>query len=136
MFTYFMKYVGKGKTTTHDDMLLIPVSELESRIRDYIVYLRHDRKLSPATVSAYIAPIMHFYEMNGVIVNWRRLKKFKAKYYNVIEDRPYSREQIKQLVDAASLRGKCIILVMCSAGSTEASHVSHVSQVLIDSKQQ
>ena len=54
--------------------------------------------------------------MNGIVINLKRLKKFKAKHYTVVEDRPYSREQIKALVDAATLRDKCIILVMCSAG--------------------
>ena len=112
-FSYFMKFCQK---TTHQDMLLVPVAELESTIRDYIVHLRHHRRLSPSTVSSYMSPIIHFYEMNGVIINWRRLKKFRAKYYSVIEDRPYNRDQIKTLVDATSLRDKCIILVMCSAG--------------------
>jgi len=112
-FSYFMKFCQK---TTHQDMLLVPVAELESTIRDYIVHLRHHRRLSPSTVSSYMSPIIHFYEMNGVIINWRRLKKFRAKYYSVIEDRPYNRDQIKTLVDAASLRDKCIILIMCSAG--------------------
>ena len=49
-------------------MLSFPVTKLESTIRDYIVHLRHDRKLSPGTVSSYLAPIIHFYEMNGVVI--------------------------------------------------------------------
>jgi integrase len=54
--------------------------------------------------------------MNSVVVNWRRLNKFKAKHYNVTEDRSYTHEQIKVLVDSATLRDKCIILLMASAG--------------------
>ena len=54
--------------------------------------------------------------MNDATIKWKKLKKFKAKHYNIIEDRPYSREQIKTLVDAAPLRDKCIILLMSSAG--------------------
>jgi integrase len=54
--------------------------------------------------------------MNDVTVKWKKLKKFKAKHRSVVEDKPYSREQIKTLVDAAPLRDKCIILVMASAG--------------------
>jgi integrase len=64
----------------------------------------------------YLAAISHFYEMNDVMINWRKLKKFKSKHYSVVEDKPYTREQIKALVDAAPLRDKCIILLMCSAG--------------------
>jgi integrase len=112
-FSYFIQYCEKQN---HNDMLLIPVSQLESTIRDYIVHLRRNRKLVPATVSSYIAPIVHFYEMNNFTLRWKRLKKFKAAHYSVVEDKPYSLEQIKLLVDAAPLRDKCIILVMCSAG--------------------
>ena len=112
-FSYFIQYCEKQN---HNDMLLIPVGQLESTIRDYIVHLRRDRKLAPATVSSYVAPIVHFYEMNNFTLHWKRLKKFKAAHYNVVEDKPYSLEQIKLLVDAAPLRDKCIILIMCSAG--------------------
>jgi integrase len=112
-FSYFMKFC---QVQTYEDMLLIPITHIESKVRDYIVLLRHTRKLSPATVHNYITPIIHFYEMNGIVINWKRLKKFKAKVYNVIEDRPYNREQIKTLIETATLRDKCIILVMCSAG--------------------
>jgi integrase len=34
----------------------------------------------------------------------------------VVEDRPYSKEQIRQLLEFADLRLKCMILLMCSAG--------------------
>ena len=54
--------------------------------------------------------------MNDVTIKWKKLKKFKAKHRSIVEDKPYTREQIKTLVDAAPLRDKCIILVMCSAG--------------------
>lgn len=55
-FSHFMKYCGTA-IATHQDMLLISVSELESKIRDYIVHLRHDRRLSPGTVSSYLATV-------------------------------------------------------------------------------
>ena len=112
-FNYFMQFCNLAN---HQDMVLISESDLESRIRDYIIYLRHDKRLAPTTVSSYITPIAHFYEMNGFTLHWKRLKKFKAKHYSVIEDKPYSREQIKTLIDAAPLRDKCIILLMSSAG--------------------
>jgi integrase len=54
--------------------------------------------------------------MNGLILHWKRLKKFKAKHYSVVEDKPYTTDQIKLLVESANLRDKCIILTMCSAG--------------------
>jgi integrase len=112
-FCYFMTFC---KVTDYEEMKLFSSSILEGLIRDYVIHLRHERNLSPATVSSYLAPIAHFYEMNDTTIKWKKLKKFKAKHYNVIEDKPYSREQIKTLIDAAPLRDKCIILLMSSAG--------------------
>jgi integrase len=113
VFSYFMNYC---KVNSYEDMLAIGTNRIDGIIRDYIIHLRNERKLSPASVSMYLAAISHFYEMNDVMINWRKLKKFKSKHYSVVEDKPYTREQIKALVDAAPLRDKCIILLMCSAG--------------------
>ena len=112
-FPYFMHFCKK---TNYDDMLRFDKTTLEGLLRDYIVHLRHNKRLAPASVSLYIAAITHFYEMNDVTINWKKLKKFKAKNRSVVEDRPYSREQIKTLLDSCTLRDRAIILTMCSAG--------------------
>jgi integrase len=78
--------------------------------------MRQDRKLSPSTVSVRTAAISHFYEMNDIELKWKKLKRFKGKFRTIVEDRPYTRDQIKKLIDRASLRDKCIILLMASSG--------------------
>jgi uncharacterized membrane protein len=83
------------KKTSYDDMLRFDKITLKGLLRDYIVHLRHNKRLAFASMSLYIAAIAHFYEMNDVTINWKKLKKFKAKNRYVVEDRPYSREQIK-----------------------------------------
>lgn len=90
--------------------------KLEDKIRDYITFLKVDKKLSSNTINLYVAAIAHFYSMNNVILNWKRLSKFKGKKRLVVEDKPYTKEQIRQLLEFADLRVKCIILLMCSAG--------------------
>src|SRR6478672_1985111 len=81
-FSYFMTFC---KIADYEEMASLQVHVLEGLIRDYIVYLRQERRLSPATVSGYIAPIAHFYSMNDLEIRWKKLKKFKAKHYNVVE---------------------------------------------------
>ncbi len=110
-FSLFMEYC---KLQDYDNMLSLP--RLEDKIRDYIVYLKVDRKLSSNSVNLYVAAIAHFYQMNNVILNWKRLSKFKGKKRLKVEDKPYTKEQIQQLLDFADLRTKCIILLMSSAG--------------------
>jgi integrase len=110
---YFLDFTGAGD---YDSLLEIDQQQIETKIRDYIVYLRQTKRLAPATVSNYVSPIVHFFEMNNCILNWKRLKKFKAKHRPVVEDKAYTREQIKKLVEVAPLRDKAIILLMASSG--------------------
>jgi integrase len=95
---------------------MLSLSHLEDKIRDYITFLKVDRQLSSNSVNLYVAAIAHFYAMNNMVLNWRRLSKFKGKKRLRVEDKPYSKEQIQQLLDFADLRLKCIILLMSSAG--------------------
>ena len=113
VFPYFMKFC---KVEKYEDMLHIGSKKIEDLVRDYIIHLREDRKLSSSSVALYISAITHFYEMNDITLHWKKLKKFKGRLKSVVEDQPYTREQIKTLIDAAPLRDKCIILVMASAG--------------------
>jgi integrase len=112
-FPQFMRFC---KVDTYDQLLHIDLKRLEGLIRDYIIHMREDRKLAPASIANYCAAISHFFEMNDVTINWKKLKKFKSRLRRVIEDVPYTRGQIKILVDNATLRDRCVILLMSSAG--------------------
>jgi hypothetical protein len=53
--------------------------------------------------------------MNDIDLKWKKIKSFKGEFYNVVEDRPYAREEIKTLVDRSDLRNKAIILLWLPA---------------------
>ena len=79
---YFMRFCKK---TGYDDMLRFDKIPLEGLLRDYIVHLRHNKRLASASVSLYIAAVAHFYEMNDVTINWKKLKKLNAKNRSVLK---------------------------------------------------
>ena len=110
---YFMKFL---KVETYEQLLNYEHAKLEGIVRDFIIYLKQDKKASPATISLRLAALTHFYEMNDISLRWKKLKKFKSKFRNVVEDQPYTRDQIKKLVGAAPLRDKAMILLMASSG--------------------
>jgi integrase len=112
----FSKFMGFCGLDNYDKMLLVEPKKLEGLIRDYITHLKIDKKYSYNTVSLYVASISHFYQMNDFVLNWKRLGKFKGKKRLVVEDKPYTKEQIRHMLDFADLRTKCIILLMASAG--------------------
>jgi integrase len=113
IFRYFMTYCN---VDNYEDMLEIEPKRLEGLIRDYIIHLKENKR-SSSTINSYIAAITHFYEMNDIVLRWKKLNKFKGKHRSVADDRPYTRSQIKTLLEyAGALRDKCIILLMASAG--------------------
>lgn len=113
MFLYFMKFCKKE---TFEEMIAIDTHKLEGIVRDYIIHLKQDKKRSQGTISAYVSAIRHFYDMNDTELHWKKIAKFKGRQRSVVEDKPYTRQQIKTLLDGAMLRDRCMILLMCSAG--------------------
>jgi integrase len=101
---------------TYEDLLRYDSTKLTGLIRDFIIHMKEDKKSSPATISVRVAAITHFYEMNDVTLHWSRLNKFKGRFRNVVEDQPYTKDQIKKLVKAAPLRDQCIITLMACSG--------------------
>ena len=47
---------------------------------------------------------------------WKKIRSFEPQREKVVEDRPYNHSEIKSLIERASLRNKCIILLMTSSG--------------------
>jgi integrase len=111
--SYFMKFI---KIQNYDDIIKIDAATLESYIRDFIIYLREEIGLAPASIHLYIAALAHFCDMNDVTIRWKKLKKFKPKSRRLQDDKPYTREQIQRLLSKAGPRERAIILLMSSAG--------------------
>ena len=101
-----------------DGILNFVTNQLQQKIINYVIDMRDNRELSPNTIRSHISAIQSFLIINDFgEVNWTKVKKFVGEFYKVVDDRPYTRDEIKQLVDAAhSLRDKAIILLLSSSG--------------------
>jgi integrase len=108
----FMEFVG---IEDYDELLTIDQPRIETIIRDFIFHCK-TRKLSFNSISAHVCAVVQFYSINNIVLNTKRISKWKGKKRLVTEDKPYTREQIQRLLGFADLRMKCIILLMASAG--------------------
>jgi integrase len=72
--------------------------------------------LSYSTKHLYLSILKHFYEMNDVVLNWKKIGKYLGDDDRIVTDRAYSREEIQTLLSNADLRGKVILLLLGSAG--------------------
>jgi integrase len=90
---------------------------IESKIIDYIEYLKK-RKLECSTIQAYCASVFHFFEINDINLNTRKIKRFfpQDESENISKDRPYSVNEIEQILAKCDIRSRVAILIMASTG--------------------
>jgi Phage integrase, N-terminal SAM-like domain len=75
-YAYLLKRYMKYLKYDSIDKLLVQQPQpkaVESLITHYIVWLRQEQKLSAITVNQYIAAIMHFYAMNDIVLNRKKI---------------------------------------------------------------
>jgi site-specific recombinase XerD len=113
----FLRYVDVpdcGKLLTGE----YTAKQIQSKIIEYVIDMKDNRGLSPNSIRNRISAIQHFFEINDYEgINWKKVKKFKGEFYTMVDDRPYTREEISTLIDNAhSLRNKAIILLFGSSG--------------------
>jgi integrase len=93
---------------------------IESFIIDYIKHLRDVEKLKRMSIEVHLAAIMHFFDMNDFpisIASRKKFKRFLPPDESTQEDRPYTTEEIRQILDKCyDERSRVIILLMVSTG--------------------
>ena len=93
--TSLRKYMEHYKISI-DDLLSFPIKTIEENIIDYLI-----QNKSYMGKRMMINALKKFYEMNDVILNWKKISQYIGEYQRVIKDRAYDHDEIKILVDAA-----------------------------------
>jgi site-specific recombinase XerD len=121
-YTLFLQNFQTYLKAPNCETLLQEYTIKEMEMIEYIMYLRDDRKVSPSTIRVHIAALKHFFEMNDFVeMNWKKVSKYMGEFYTVADVRPYTKEEIGQLVNVAhSLRDKAFILLLSSSGLPSA----------------
>ena len=92
-------------------------SIIESKIISHIEYLKDVKELKYWSIQVYCAAIIHFFEMNDVVLNTKKIKRFlppdDGRYQG---DRPYTMKEIELLLSKCDIRSRVIILLMTSTG--------------------
>jgi site-specific recombinase XerD len=114
---YYMKF---SRLENYDDLLRFSSTQdgllgIQKNIILFIEYCKQ-RKLSYNTIHGYITGLHHFYEYNDVNLKWKRINAHLPAKEKRIDDRAYTHEEIKKMLDIANLRDKAILLIMASSG--------------------
>ena len=105
-----MRYMQHYKLTI-DQLLELPNKAIEQQIIDYLI----NHKSYMGKLMA-IHTLKKFYEMNDVVLNWKKISQYIGEYKKVNKDRAYKHEEIKTLVDRADVRMKAVLLLLASTG--------------------
>jgi integrase len=117
-----MDHLGIGQND-YDKLLDRDPKIIQEDIIRFI--LDYSKKIAPATLSLYVGAIRKFYTMNDITnLNWKKIRSFEPERQKVAEDRPYNHTEIKSLIERASLRNKCIILLLTSSGMRVGATIS------------
>ncbi|MGH9952890.1 MAG: hypothetical protein ACRD5J_14800, partial [Nitrososphaeraceae archaeon] len=105
----------------HDlDVLLNQGKEvLQEMAMKYTRNLRDnaEKKYSRGTVNNRIAPIIYFLANNDIELNRRMIRRYYPSDESTpYDDRPYSHEEIRQILSVCDLRGRAMILLLASSG--------------------
>ena len=113
---YFMKYYNLNSHKDFDTLISWNTKELQTRIEDYVMYLRSENK-SYAWINSLICSLKLFFSMNDVILNWTKLKKLLPERKKPMCDKAYSTEQIRQILkNTSNLKYRAMIHLMSNAG--------------------
>lgn len=53
---------------------------IEANIIDYVVWLKEERKLSSVSIELNLAAIMHFYSMNDILLNRKKIGRYIGEH--------------------------------------------------------
>ncbi len=121
---YYMKFLDIQNLR---ELIEKPQKIIESDIKEYLVYLRKERKISYVTANTYLVPLRKFYYVNSDYqFKWDLITSYLGNddtdddeeiERELEEDRPYSKEEIKIMFNAAQdIRVKIVISLLSSSG--------------------
>ena len=107
----FTKFVG----IKPEDLLNKSQNDIQIMIENYIVDCKSHRVAN--TIDTYLFGIKHFLEMNDIILNWRKLKKFLPDRTKPTGSKAYTDEDVRTILSvSANKKFRALIHFLASSG--------------------
>ena len=103
-------YIKKFLDYAHEDfdnLVKLPHSKIEELVFNYIIHLKdlteRTGKPSPNSYNTMTAPIRLFLEMNDILLNWTKIKRFFPAKKPVANQLPYTDDDVRELLAATTV---------------------------------
>ena len=115
-FAHFLKCEG-----INDEHILIEQGnqnprQVESLIINHVRDLAEKQGLGHGSIKTHCFAIFHFFEMNDINLNKRKIMRFLPPNEGTREDRAYTHEEIGQILQMGDERSRVMVLLMASTG--------------------
>jgi integrase len=111
-----MNYLGINDP---DDLLIHQENPrvIQNQIIDYLILLKNPpHSLRYATRSQYLAAIITFYDLNEVVLNKKKIYRYLGEEERPIENRAYTADEIRKMLEVSDERVRAILLFLVSTG--------------------
>ncbi len=109
---YFREYC---KVKDFDSLLDIPPKKLQMLIEDYVIYLKG--KISPNSIPTRYWPIQAFFEINDIVINWKKIRRFFPAKVKKSGHEPWTTKDIQKMLEVATdVRSRALIHLVASTG--------------------
>ncbi len=110
-----VRFMSHHDNMTVDGLLSLSPKEIEQMVTKYITGM-NARGLSHAYINLVMCAIFHFFDMNDILLNKKKIAKFTGENKKMNKDRAYTHDEIKRLADTGDFRFKAIVLLLASTG--------------------
>lgn len=112
------KYLNSevNRNLTLDEILSKNPRTIESEIIEEIFRQQDNDKLSYSSINIFLSAMTHFFAINDVIINRKKIKKFLGEHISKNEFRAYTIEEISKILEISDQRDKAIVLIFASTG--------------------
>jgi integrase len=76
-------------------------------------------EVTAGTINNWLKAVRLFLEMNDIVMNWKKIKRMLPMIRRYALDRVPTLEEVREILDAADIRGKALTLVLVSSGIRE-----------------
>ena len=115
LYQKLIRYFYEFSKISIDELLRLPIKDIEELLIKYVIYMRN-RKLSHASVKNRISPIITFLELNDIVLNKKKIRRFFGEQKKTVKDLAYTMEDIQKMMSVATLRSKMMIAIFVSTG--------------------
>jgi site-specific recombinase XerD len=84
---YYLKFCNFTKLSE-----LLTIQDKQKQIIKYIMFLR-EKELATSSINTMLYAIYHFYDMNDIVLNKKKINSFKGESTRKVTDRAYNYER-------------------------------------------